>query len=165
MVRQRLSAIVIAATLAVSAVRGAEASLAPFAAVDVDPVKTWAYLASVTLTVGRFLRHGDSFTATYAAKVFPYFFYNEQGSLRIDVPDAALRQLAAGHSFDFKGSAIREDGKVRQVDGTVTPIDAATGRIQVRLFYSRRIALVFRTTYRLPFVGPAPGAQNSGQSQ
>jgi hypothetical protein len=165
MVRQRLSAIVIAATLAASAARGADASLAPYAAVDVEPVKTWVYLASVTLSVGRFVRHGDSFTATYAAKVFPYFFYNEQGSLRIDVPDDALRQLAAGHPFDFKGNAVREDGKVRRVDGTVTPIDAGTGRIRVRLFYSRRIVLVFRTTYGLPAVGSAPGAQNSGQSQ
>ena len=152
------------ALLAASAARGDDASLAPYSAVEVAPVSTWAYVANVTLAVGRFVRHGDAFTSTYTATVFPYFFYNEQGSLKIKVPEAALRQLAAGRSFDFAGSAVRSDGKDRPVDGRVTPIDASRGRIRVRLFYSRHVVLVFTTTYRLPAMGPAPAPQN-GQSQ
>jgi hypothetical protein len=152
------------ALLAASAARADDASLAPYSSVDVAPVSTWAYVANVTLAVGRFVRHGDTFTSTYSARVFPYFFYNEQGSLKIKVPDAVLREFAAGRPFDFAGSAVRSDGKERPVDGRVAPIDASSGRIRVRLFYTRRLVLVFTTTYRLPAMGPVPAPKN-GQSQ
>jgi hypothetical protein len=161
----RRSSLIFATILAASAVRGADPSLSPYAAVDVAPVSTWAYFQNINLAVGRFLRDGETYSAAYTAKVFPCFFYNEHGSLRIKVPDSALRQLASGNAFDFKGSAVRDDGKERPVDGRVTPIDAGTGRIRVRLFYSHHIVVVFTTTYRLPDAGPVPAARNGGQSQ
>jgi hypothetical protein len=155
-------AMVIAAILAASGARGAsDASLARYAEVDVATVRTFVYLASITLTVAPFLRQGETFEAAYSAKIFPYFFYDEKGKLRITVSDETLRQLAAGNPFDFTGVAVRDDGRERPVDGHVTPIDPGTGRIRVRLIYSRHIVLAFTTTYRLPGVAPAAAAPGS----
>jgi hypothetical protein len=165
MLRGQWCAIGIAAILAASASRGASPSLAAYATVDVAPVDTWAYFADITLTVGEFLRHGDTYTATYRADVFPFFFYNEHGKLKIKVADKALRELAAGKPIDFKGYALSDKGRERPVDGRVTPADAATGDIRVRLIYSSQIVFTFNTTYRLPAIAPAPAAPKRDQAQ
>ena len=46
----------------------------------------------------------------------------------------------------------------------IVRIDASKGRIRVRLFYSRRLVLVFATTYGLPAMGQVAAPKN-GQSQ
>ena len=48
--------------------------------------------------------------------------------------------------------AVREDGAERRVEGKATPINRAAGKIKVRVFYSKRIELIFNTTYRFPDV-------------
>jgi hypothetical protein len=132
------------------AARADDSSLDRFAVVEVAPVKTTIYVASVTLLVPRFVRHGDVYESTYAANIFPYFFWNEQGRLEISVTDDTLRQFARGKPFSFMGHAIRSDGTVRRVEGHVTPGDAANGKIEVRVFVTRHISLAFDTTYHLP---------------
>jgi hypothetical protein len=118
--------------------------------VEVAPTRTSIYIGTVAMTMPTFVRHGGAFESTYVASVFPYFFYNESGTLRIDFPDAALARLARGEPVDFTGRAVRTDGAERRIEGRATPADARSGKLKVRVFYSRRIELIFNTTYRFP---------------
>ena len=88
------------------------------------------------------------YETTYVARVFPFFFYNEQGRLWIEISDDMLRQLERGEAIEFKGRGVRDDGVERRVEGKATPADALGGRLKVRVFYSKRIELIFNTTYR-----------------
>ena len=102
------------------------------------------------MTMPAFVRVNGGFEAAYTAKVFPFFFYNEAGRLRVEISDASLRQLERGEAIDFKGRAVREDGAERRVEGRATPANGTSGKIKVRVFYSKRIELIFNTTYRFP---------------
>ena len=139
---------VVAVTVARSA--GAEPGLERFDRVEVPASKTSIYLGSVTMTMPVFVRVNGVFEAPYAAKVMPFFFYNETGRLQIDFPDDAVRRLDRGEPVEFKGRAVRDDGAERRVEGKASPIDARSGKLKVRVFYSRRIELIFNTTYRFP---------------
>lgn len=123
-------------------------SLARYARVAIEPTKTSIYVGSVTMTMPTFTRKGTVYESTYAAKVFPYFFSSEQGKLFIEVPDEALQRLARGEQIEFKGHGTRDDGVERRVEGKATPTDAISGKIKVRVFVSKRIELIFNTTYR-----------------
>jgi len=126
-----------------------EQPLARYAIVETAPVKTSIYLGSVTLDAGPFVRDGQTYTAIYTARVFPYFFFNEAGRMAIDVPDASLARLSHGQSFEFAGTAIRSDGRIRRLTGRIVPLTDSTGKIKVRLVVSGSLVLVFDSTYRL----------------
>ena len=134
----------------------AEAPLARYDRVEVAPSKTSIYVGTVSLTVPPFTRRNAVYETTYVAKVFPYFFYNESGRLSIDFTDDMLRRLERGEPVEFTGRAVRTDGAGRRVEGKATPADATSGKIKVRVFYSKKIELIFNTTYR--FSSPAPTA-------
>lgn len=148
--RQALAILLVAVCAPVALAAGPEPGLGRFALVRTAPVKTSVYVAIVSLAATDFVRHGPDYLADYRVKVFPFFFYDEHGRLVVPVSDADLRRLASGQPFDFSGQGIRSDGKVRLVDGRVTPRGPATGDIQVRVHASRHFTLVFNTTYRLP---------------
>ena len=133
--------------------RAAGSALDRYDVVEIAPVKTSIYLASVSLSVPQFVRHGQVYESAYSAKIFPYFFWNEKGRLRIDVTDETLRQFARGEPFSFSGRAIRDDGTERKVTGFITPENAWGGKVTVRVFVTRHHSLAFDTTYRL--AGPA----------
>jgi hypothetical protein len=130
--------------------RAEESRLAGYQRVEVAPTRTSIYLGSVAMTMSTFARTDGAFESDYTAKVFPFFFYNESGRLRVELPDDALRQLERGEPIEFKGRAVRADGAERRVEGKATPTDAKSGKLKVRVFYSRRIELIFNTTYRFP---------------
>ncbi|HVU33640.1 MAG TPA: hypothetical protein VHE61_09415 [Opitutaceae bacterium] len=132
-----------------SAAAGARAEPAgDYARVEVAPTKTSIYVGTVAMTMPTFVRRGNTYVAPYAARVFPFFFYSEKGSLTVDVTDAQLAGLAAGRPLDFTGHAVRSDGVERRVTGRATPHDPKSGTLKVRVYVSRRIDLVFNTTYR-----------------
>lgn len=133
-----------------------EDPLARYRTVEVAPSKTSVYVGTVSMTMPPFERRGTAFESTYVAKVFPYFFYNENGRIAIDFSDDQLRQLARGEPVDFKGRALRTDGAERRIEGRATPADASSGKLKVRVFYSKRIELIFNTTYRFPLSPPPP---------
>jgi hypothetical protein len=140
--------------------RAGDATPDRFARVVVEPARTSIYLGSVSLTMPPFVRSGDSYAAPYTAKVFPFIFYNETGNLQVDVPADLLAKLAQGEPIEFHGRAVRDGGAERRVEGKATPADATTGKLKVRVFYSKRIELIFNTTYRFeaataPSVAPA----------
>jgi len=143
---------------------GAESVAAPtrtwrasdYARVDVAPTKTSIYIGTVSMALPAFSRRDERYESTYVAKVFPYFFYNEQGTLAIDLPDSALRRLAAGEPVEFSGRAFNTAREERRVEGKATPTDARSGKLKVRVFVTKRIELIFNTTYVFPAI-PAPG--------
>ena len=120
--------------------------------VDIAPTQTSIYIGSVSMTMPTFERKGIVYEADYTAKVFPYFFYSEHGRLFIEVSDEALHRLARGEPIEFTGRGVSGGGTIRHVEGRAVPANATTGKIKVRVFVSRKIQLIFNTTYT--FVGP-----------
>ncbi len=123
--------------------------------VSIEPAKTSIYIGSVTLTMPAFNRVQDRYESTYAAKVFPYFFSNEHGRLSITFTDEQLERIARGERVEFKGSGRNSDGEDRHIEGAATPTDATGGKIKVRVFVSKKIELIFNTTYRFAPAAPA----------
>jgi hypothetical protein len=81
--------------------------------------------------------------------VFPYFFYNETGRIWIVVPEHELHAIDHGSAIDFTGSAISASGDKRRVEGKAMPTGPTTGRIRVKVYVTRKIALTYETTYEL----------------
>jgi hypothetical protein len=116
--------------------------------VEVAPTKTSIYLGTVSLVLPPLERRQDEYTTTYEAKVFPFFFYNVTGRLRIEFSDEQLRRLERGERVAFQGRAQRANGSEHRVEGTVTPTDATSGKVKVRVFATRLVELIFNATYR-----------------
>ncbi|MBA3849145.1 MAG: hypothetical protein C0502_04015 [Opitutus sp.] len=116
--------------------------------VHVPPMKTAIYIGSVTLGTGEFRREGERFTATYEAKVFPWFFWSETGRITITVAAADWERLARGETIEFTGDALNHRNKPRKVAGRALPGDALSGRIKVRIHVDD-VELIFNGPYRL----------------
>ena len=116
--------------------------------VQVAPMKTSIYLGSVTLTTTEFVPLDDNFTATYEAKVRPWFFWSETGQITIKLPGTDLTRLALGQTVEFTGEAANHKNKPRPVTGRAQPADSASGKIKVRIM-ADGIELIFNGTYRL----------------
>jgi len=117
----------------------------------VEPVKTSIYIGYVKLTAPLFTRTRTGYVSNYKASVFPFFFMSEHGQLTIEVSDDDLQRLAHGETVLFNGQAENSDGETRVIVGRAMPQDATQGKLTVRLFISKRIQLIFNTTYH--FVG------------
>lgn len=136
------------AALCLAPARAEDAPLTRYHRVEIAPAKTSIYIGSVSMTMPVFTRSAGTYTASYTAKVFPYFFYDEKGTLAIDVSDDALRQLARGEPITFTGRGQNTDGEPRHIEGRAVPSDATSGHIKVRVFVTKHIQLIFNTTYR-----------------
>lgn len=121
-----------------------------FGKVDVAPTRTSIYIGIVSMTMPTFVRAGSTYTAPYTAKVFPFAFYNEKGTLKVEIGDAQLDDLAHGKTIELTGRAVNDDGEERKVTGKATPKDATSGALKVRVTVSKHIELIFNTTYRFP---------------
>lgn len=133
------------------AVHATEAPISTFDRVTIAPTKTSIYIGTVTMTMPAFARKNGVYESSYAAKVFPYFFSNEKGTLAITLSDENLRKLERGETVAFTGRAVNTDGEERRIEGKATPDEAAgglKGKIKVRVFVSKRIELIFNTSYR-----------------
>lgn len=128
--------------------------------VQVPPMKTSIYVGSVTLTTQPFVRHGDDFTSTYAAKVFPWAFWNETGTITIHLTPEDLARLERGERCEFTGEAANHRHKPRHVTGYADPAEGSRGRIKVRIG-ADGIKLVFNGTYALSVFTVEPDAQNA----
>lgn len=128
----------------------AEPPLAGFKTVEIAPTKTSIYVGTVSLTMPVLQRNNITYSATYVAKVFPFFFESENGELSIDIPNEDLIRLARGEVVNFVGRGKNSDGQERRIEGRAIPADAQSGKIKVRVFVSKKIQLIFNTTYRFP---------------
>jgi hypothetical protein len=139
-----------AALLVSSPVRAEERPLSRYATVEIETAKTSIYIGSVTMTMPRLTRKEGVFSSTYNARVFPYFFSSEKGKLSIALSDDELRRLERGETVQFTGRAENSDGEERKIEGRAVPENATSGKIKVRVFVSKKIELIFNTTYRFP---------------
>jgi len=119
--------------------------------VTIAPVKTSIYVGSVKLITSEFTRSGDTYTATYEANVFPWFFWNETGSISIHLTAEDLAKLARGERTEFTGEAVNHKRKPRHITGYAERADAATGKIKVRIGVDDT-ELIFNSTYRFTHV-------------
>ncbi len=115
--------------------------------VTVATMKASIYVGSVRLTSSVFERQGEHFSATYEARVFPWAFWSETGSIRLQVPPAELARLARGEVIDFAGDAENHKGRLRKITGRAYPDEIATGKIKVRIRMDGT-ELIFNGNYR-----------------
>ncbi|HVZ48076.1 MAG TPA: hypothetical protein VG916_04795 [Gemmatimonadaceae bacterium] len=115
--------------------------------VTIDPVSTSIYVGSVRLTTSEFRRQGDTYAATYEARVFPWFWWNESGTITIRLPQSELERLNRGERIEFTGDAANHKRKPRHVTGRADRGDAASGKIKVRIGVDDT-ELIFNTHYR-----------------
>jgi hypothetical protein len=118
------------------------------ARVVVGSMKTSIYVGSVTLTTTDFVQQGDTFSATYEAKVRPWFFWGESGHITIRLPASDLIRLALGQTVEFTGDAANHKNKPRTITGRAQPADPLSGKIKVRIL-ADGIELIFNGTYQL----------------
>jgi hypothetical protein len=142
------AAVVALLSVAMLCAGAGEQPIARYDRVTIEPAKTFAYLATVSIAMSTFTRTNGIYQASYTAKVVPFFFYNDTGKLFIDLSDEQLRTLERGEPVEFTGRGVTEDGAERRVAAKATPVDAVSGKLKVRVFYSKRIELIFNTTYR-----------------
>ena len=116
--------------------------------VEVAKSSTSIYIGSVSLALDRLARTETGYAAAYHARVFPFFFESESGQFSIEFSDDQLRQIERGEQVAFTGTARNHRGRDRRITGRVTPTDAQSGAIKVRIFVTEKIRLVFETTYR-----------------
>ena len=150
MFRRHLTIVICALSLALG-LGAAEAPLSNFDRVTIAPTRTSIYIGTVAMTMPTFVRQSGTYESSYAAKVFPYFFSNERGTLAIALPDESLRKLERGEPVEFSGRAVNTAGEERRIEGKATPDESAgglKGKIKVRVFVSKRIELIFNTSYQ-----------------
>ncbi len=147
--RHAFALISLIALVPLQPIRGATDPLARYSVVAIKPSSTSIYIGTISMTMPPFLRKNSVYSSTYSAKVFPYFFYNETGRIWIVIPDPDLGRIEQGATIDFTGSALSDSGEKRRVEGRATPTGPTSGKIRVRVFVTRRIALTYDTTYEL----------------
>ncbi|MDB6025019.1 MAG: hypothetical protein JWM68_1242 [Verrucomicrobiales bacterium] len=101
----------------------------------------------VTLNIDKLCFKKDCYIGGYHIKVSPYFFRNENGNLSMDAPDASLRKLTNGLAVAFTGKATSSNGKVKKINGTITPTGQNQGTVSL-WFMSGDTKMTFNTTYR-----------------
>jgi len=120
--------------------------------VDIDPMKTSIYVGSVKLLTSSFAREAESYRATYRAKVFPWAFWNENGSILITLTDEDRAKLHRGERCAFVGTAENHKNKPRTITGYADPVNTDHGKIKVRIG-ADGIELIFNGTYTLSVDG------------
>ena len=119
--------------------------------VDIEPSHAKDVLAMrITLITNPMRRTTHGYESTYSVKVFPFFFFNETGSIRIDLEPGALDLLGAGEVISFTGEAVNQSNNSRMIKGRAFPAELLSGRIRLVVKVGG-IELIFNTTYR--FVG------------
>lgn len=126
----------------------AEGFPAAFRHLSVEDCRTSIYIGSVGMRLGAFEYKEGHYQALYQAKVIPFIFYNEEGSLSVDFSELQLARLLAGERVDFEGKGHNRKGEPRRITGTATPEGPLSGKIKVRVWVSKNIQLIFNTHYR-----------------
>jgi hypothetical protein len=114
--------------------------------VAVPAMKTSIYVGSVTLSTSDFVRDGETYAADYEARVFPWAFWNETGTIMIDAPEEQMKRLHEGETIELTGAATNHKNKPRTVSIKATPGETPGGRIKVRI-KADGVELIFNGDY------------------
>lgn len=114
--------------------------------VELPVMRTSIYIGSVKLTTTAFLPSAEIYTATYEAKVTPWVWWNESGTISLTVTPDEYDRLLRGETIELKGEATNDQGKVRHVSVRAQPDDATRGRIKVRIL-AKGTTLIFNSSY------------------
>lgn len=117
--------------------------------VVIDPSSTSVgILGKATLTIGALKQEGNIFFGNYQLKVSPYSSKNENGWLKIVVPEAAVFEVTQGKMLEVTGIATTAgSGKSRMVRATVTPTNHLAGTLRLR-FTAEKRKMIFEPAYR-----------------
>ena len=148
-VRKSLAPLVLVLLALTAPLRGAGDPLDRYSIVAIKPATMSIYIGTITMSIPPFVRKNAVYASTYSAKVFPYFFYNESGRIWIVIPDQDLKRLDQGFPIDFVGHGVNNSGETRRVEGRATPTGPTGGKIRVKVYVTRRIALTYDSTYEL----------------
>jgi len=168
MTSRRFSGLVFAiALLAGASVPARSWSAEPLPAqFELPRMKTSIYIGSVTLITGVFsLSPGattSTYTATYEAKVSPWAWWSEAGSIALNFTPADHERLLKGETIELTGEAKNGKGKLRQISARAQPADATSGKIKVRIGAGGS-TLIFNSTYRV-IAGPAVVATTTAEA-
>ncbi len=135
-----------------SPIRANPPSPAEWNRVDVGTMKTSIYVGSVKLITTSFVQDADSYRATYQAKVFPWAFWNENGSILITLTGEDRAKLERGERCEFTGEAQNHKNKPRSITGYAAPSSSDQGTIKVRIGVDD-VEVVFNGTYTLSVAG------------
>lgn len=115
-------------------------SIEPSRAKDVPAMR-------ITLAAEPMRQTESGYESTYSVTVFPFFFFNETGLIRINFAPGILKRLEAGEVVSFSGEAINQRDARRMIEGRAYPEDTMTGRLRIVVKVGG-IELIFKTTYR-----------------
>jgi hypothetical protein len=119
-----------------------------FQTVDIKDSKTKIPATRIRLNVAPLNRTDYGYSSTYAVKVFPFFFFNEHGSIEINLDKDCIQRIVAGETVSFAGSAVNHRGSKRKITGEAAPGDSESGDIQI-IIKASGLDLTFNTSYLL----------------
>ena len=115
----------------------------------IEPSATKTSMAKCELTVGTLECKEQSLSGSYAIKVIPFAFKNDQGSLSLAISPENVKKLALGKAVEFTGMATSSrDGKTKAIKGQTQP--KASGHGGVSFVVSTEDGdLFFNSTYKV----------------
>jgi hypothetical protein len=113
----------------------------------VDSSSTKVSLGKVNLIVNPLTHKGNFYLGAYQIKVFPYFFKNEKGALKMEASKNSVLKLSKGIPMNFTGTATNnKTGEMKIVRGKATPLTIDRGVAMFAIITDNGL-MVFNTSY------------------
>ncbi len=116
--------------------------------IEVKDSKTKIPATRIKLNVASLKRTDYGYSSTYSVKVFPFFFFNEHGSIEITLKEDSIEKIDAGETVSFAGHAVNHRGSKRKITGEAVPGNTNSGDLQI-IIRASGINLTFNTSYLL----------------
>lgn len=144
-----IRALVIAAAMATADHLRAAEDLLPDT-FELPRMKASIFVGSVTLITSPFTYAEEeaAYVATYEARVSPWAFFSEAGTINLPITLEDYARLRQGEAIELTGEAENDDGKRRRISVQARPTDAESGTIKVNVTASG-LQLVFKGRYEM----------------
>jgi hypothetical protein len=119
-----------------------------FQTIDIKDSKTHIPATRIRLNIAPLSRTDHGYSSTYSVKVFPFFFFNEHGSIEINLDEDCIQRIEAGETVSFGGNAINHRGAKRKITGEAVPGDLDSGDLEI-IITASGFDLTFDTSYLL----------------